>query len=179
MTIVAGPKLIGLDAVLDDPHGVAANLPGSDTVHGLSEVEVRIADATMVTFRMTLAPWHPMAVAGYPAEQVSITVWAQGRIAAVPFDASRRSWEHKNPFVFGRLDHLGELCLWYPMDSRSLRWEWEDGFASYVTVVHRHLQAEEFFRRYRRWPAEDAPHGPGPHPVRTLAVHALGRDGAA
>ena len=65
------------------------------------------------------------------------------------------------------MDRLGELCLWYPGDPRALRWEWADGLSSYLTVVHRHLQAEEFYRRNGTWPSEDAPHGPGPHPIRS------------
>ena len=61
-----------------------------------------------------------------------------------------------------------ELCLWYPNDPRSLRWEWPDGIEQYVTRVHRHLHFEEYYRREGEWPVEDAPHAEpvnGAHPI--------------
>ncbi len=65
---------------------------------------------------------------------------------------------------------IGELCLWCPGDPRQLRWAWSDGLAAYITIVHRHIQAEEYWRRTGRWPAEDAPHGGTSHPIQTSAM---------
>ena len=67
---------------------------------------------------------------------------------------------------------LGQLCLWFPDDPPELKWDWSDGLVAYITVVHRHLQAEEFWRRTGRWPAEDAPHGEGVHPIRSQEMRA-------
>lgn len=164
--------------VLRDPEAVVRELLSSNAVYGLQAAEVRLRNPKMVVLGLTLAPWAPMAERGYPIEQVAITVFAgraRGRgerddnVLAVPFDAAGRSWQHRYPTF------LGELCLWDPTDPRPLRWEWDDGLVAYIAIVHRHLQAEEFFRRTGEWPAEDAPHGPGPHPIRSLGLrYAIG-----
>ena len=174
-----GNETISLEQVLGEPRRVAELLIAAGDVYGLVGIEVRVADRRMVVFWLTLDPWKPMAKVGYPTEHVSITVWPSGRIVAVPVDARSRSWEHRNAFVLGSMSYLGELCLWFPSDPASLRWKWADGFAAYITVVHRHLQAEEYFRRNRRWPAEDAPHGSGNHPIRTVALRRIAAQGAA
>lgn len=154
-------EMIGLSDVFDDPEGVAEILRGR--VYGLAEAEVRIADGKSVILWLTLAPWPDLAVQEYPVEKVSIWVWSDGEIMAIPHRASDRQWLHRQPTVFG------ELCLWYPRDPRPLRWEWANGLVEYVTIVHRHLQAEESCRREGFWPSEDTPHGdgPDPHPIRT------------
>jgi len=166
--------VIGLDEVMRRPKEVTQHLLRPGAVYGLANMEVRTKDRRMVVFWLTLEPWAPMAELGYPIERVSITVWPAGRVTAVTGDAGRRPWCHRYPFVLGRLDALGDLCLWYPGDPRPLRWEWPDGFVAYITIVHRHLQAEEYARRNQcTWPAEDAPHGSGRHPIRTPALQAL------
>lgn len=171
---VAGITVIGLEEVFRRPHAVAEHLLEPGVVYGLVAVDVRVADDDLVVFWLTLEPWAPMAERGYPTERVSITAWADGRTTAVPIGASARSWQHRNPFVLGRLDAMGDLCLWYPGDPRPLRWEWSDGLVSYVTIVHRHLQAEEYARRNQgKWPAEDAPHGPGRHPIRSAGLRSI------
>jgi hypothetical protein len=152
--------IIGVDEVLDDPQEVAQHLLRSD-IYGLVNVEVRLAERSCVVFWLTLEPWAAMAEHGYPTERVSITVWASRRILAVPL-APGRAWLHRMPSLFG------ELCIWFPGDPRALRWEWPDGLVAYITLVHRHLQAEECWRRHGVWPAEDAPHGGGDHPIRSL-----------
>jgi hypothetical protein len=176
-------SVIGLTEVLARPHAVAEHLVESGVVYGLTEVDVRVADPHMVVFWLTLEPWAPMSEQDYPTERVSITVWAGGRVTAVPIGAAGRTWKHRYPYVPGRLDRMGELCLWFPGDPRSLRWEWADGFVSYVTIVHRHLQAEEYARRHNGlWPAEDAPHGnASSYPIRTSGLRAVaeGRAGGS
>lgn len=157
--------VIGWREVLADPHGTAEHLLGAG-IYGMADVEVRVAERDCVILRLTLEPWADLAELGYPTEQVSIMVKRGGMVAAVPLADDRR-WYHRYP------PPLAELCLWYPEDPRSLRWEWEDGLVAYVAIVHRHLQAEECWRRHGEWPAEDAPHGPGDHPVRTLALQWL------
>jgi len=159
--------VIGRRQILDDPHGVAEELLASNDIYGLADLEVRWSDPEMTVFWLTLKPWAPMLAANYPVENVAITVWADGPPTAVPINARTRSWAHRSWRSLG--DHLaiGELCLWYPEDPRGLRWTWADGFTAFVTIVHRHLLAEEFNRRYGGWPVEDAPHGAGAHPIRT------------
>lgn len=164
--------------MLRDPHAVAKQLVDSGAVYGLTAVEVKIATPAMACLWLTLEPWAPMAAKGYPTEQVAITVYGDGRVAAVPVDAGRRRWLHRNPKLLGDMRHLGELCLWYPKDPRGLRWEWDDGFVALITIVHRHLQAEEFWRRNHYWPSEDAPHGDGDHPIRTPAMRRLAQERA-
>lgn len=155
--------------VFKSPRDVTGRLEGA-SLYGLVDVDLRSADADLVIYWLTLDPWLPMARLGYPRERVSIGVWRSGRIEAVPHDTTHREWLHRMPSL------LGELCLQFPGDPRWLRWEWSDGLERYVTIVHRHLQAEEFWRRKKRWPAEDAPHGDGTHPVgRNTAAQIVAR----
>jgi Second Messenger Oligonucleotide or Dinucleotide Synthetase domain len=162
-----GPALvIGLAMVFADPAGVARDLREDAGLYGLISVEVRLADTDHVLFWLELEPWAPMAADGYPTERLSVLVWADGRIAAVPRGARARRWLHRYP------DALGQLCLWYPDDPPELRWQWSDGLAAFITIAHRHLQAEEYWRRTGTWPAEDVPHGEGLHPIRTPALRA-------
>jgi hypothetical protein len=155
-------KVIGLEEVLCDPHGVAGRLLEAG-IYGLTEVDVRVTDRECVILRLTLEPWAQMAELGYPTERVSVLVQKSGWICAVPLDQGR-IWAHR----YG--PPLRELCLWFPEDSLSLRWTWDQGLVSYVRIVHRHLQAEECWRRHGFWPAEDAPHGAGPHAVQSLEL---------
>lgn len=193
---------IDLMEVRKNPHEVAARLLESGAIFGLASAEVRFQSDEVVCFWMTLEPWLAPAAEGYPIEEVAITVKADGEIMAVPRNAAARTWLHRFPGIdfwwLGRdwsrwfasapralqeaaVAHahaakdpqlLGQLCLWYPGDPPSLQWNWADGLVAYVTIVHRHLQAEEFWRRNGRWPAEDAPHGEGDHPIRTLEMQA-------
>lgn len=162
MVLVVVKEMIGLNDVFNDPEGVVEIL--RERVYGLAEAEVRVADSKSVILWLTLDPWPDLAVDGYPVERVSIWVWRHGEIIAIPHSANGRQWLHRQPTIFG------ELCLWYPRDPRSLRWDWANGLVDFVTIVHRHMQAEEFWRRKGYWPSEDAPHGAGPHPIRTAEM---------
>lgn len=163
---------IGLVETLRRPHRVASQILESGSVYGLAAMDVRHATSSVAVFWLSLEPWSPMAGRDYPVERVAISVWRSGRIIAVPTDSLRRTWKHRYPYQVGNASALGDLCLWYPDDPRSLRWEWDDGLVAYITIVHRHLMAEEYARRnHGAWPAEDAPHGPGPHPIRTIELH--------
>lgn len=164
------PRVIDRRTILNDPWRAADDLVDTDEIYGLTDIVVRWADPTLVVYWITLEPWEPMAAAGYPTEQVAITIWADGRTSAVPVNARTRTWEHRQRFILGEGLEVGELCLWNPRDPRRLRWLWSDGFAAYITVVHRHLQAEEFFRRNGQWPVEAAPHGSGTHPILSEAM---------
>lgn len=158
--------------MLADPAGTAERLLRAG-VYGLDDIDVRLAGRDCVILRLTLEPWAELAELNYPTEQVSIMVKRGGMVAAIPVADDRR-WLHRYP------PPLAPLCLWFPDDPRSLRWEWEDGLVAYIRTVHRHLQAEECWRRHGFWPAEDAPHGPGQHPIRTLALQwVAGKEGGA
>lgn len=157
---------IGLADVFKSPRGVASRLAGA-SLYGFVEVELRRADSDLVVYWVTLDPWLPMAQLGYPRERVSICIWRDGQLDAVPHDAAHRQWLHRMPSLFG------ELCLQFPGDPRWLRWEWPDGLERYMTIVHRHLQAEEYWRRNGRWPAEDAPHGDANHPINSDTINLI------
>lgn len=163
--------MLRLADLLRRPEWVVEQLVSDESLYGLVGGEVRVRNAEFVVLWLTLEPWLPMAELGYPVERVAITVRQSGATVAVPIGPSRE-WVHRNPYRAGSLSAIGDLCLWYPGDPDALKWSWEDGFASYVTIVHRHLMAEEFARRNEgEWPAEDAPHGSGPHPIRSIAMH--------
>ena len=166
--------IIGVEEVLDDPEGAVEHLLDAD-IYGLIEAKVAYIGDDHVVIWVTLEPWAVPAAQGYPTERVAITVWANGRIQAVPANANR-PWLHRFPRAFpGQL--IQELCLWYPKDPKVLQWTWSDGLVAYVTVVHRHVQAEECWRRHGVWPGEDAPHGDGDHPILTPALQYIAAQG--
>lgn len=112
----------------------------------------------MVLLRLTLQPLEAMANDNYPIEVVTLIVMTDGRIFALP-SGSGRPWHHRMP------EGLRELCLWYVRDRPDLKWSWEFGLETLITIIHRHVMAEEYFRRHPgHWPIEEAPHGLGPHP---------------
>lgn len=45
--------------MLRDPYGVAENLVASDAIYGLVDVDVRIAERSMVCFWLSLESWSP------------------------------------------------------------------------------------------------------------------------
>lgn len=154
---------VGLYDVMRDPEGAADTLRRCG-LYGVTVDCIVYDDGDCVMYDLTLAPWEATAAEGYPVEHVRIVIWSNGMIMAIPQDDGDRRWKHRQQ------DMWGDLCLWYPDDVPSLQWTWDDGLASYVTLVHRHVQAEEFWRRTGRWPAEDAPHGSGRHPIQTAAM---------
>jgi hypothetical protein len=158
--------VIDLAAVFADPKQVAARLAGGTELYGLRSAYVGLVTPHLVVLQLELAPWAALADEGYPIERVAVFIWVDGRIAAVPHAARARTWLHRQPTP------LGELCLWALNDPPGLQWQWSDGLAAYISIVHRHLQAEEYWRRTGSWPAEDAPHGSLPQSVRTPAMRA-------
>jgi hypothetical protein len=148
-------------AALRDPEGVGRIL--CRQTYGLDSVDVAHREQDCVVLALTLEPWADLAAHDYPTEVVSILITRRGAVLSFPLGPDR-PWHHR---IWA---HLGELCLWYPQDPRWLRWDHDDGLEAYVLIVHRHLQAEEYWRRHGRWPAEDAPHGDGPHPIRNPAT---------
>lgn len=161
-----------------DPVACASTILASGRNYGLVELTVTHHDEDRIDFELTLEPWVACASENYPTERVRISVTADGTVAAVPLDATPRRWKHRNATGTGKDRRWLDLCLWYPRDPRVLLWDWSDGLSGYITVVHRHLQAEECWRRSPRgeWPGEDAPHGDtdgDPHPIRTAALWSL------
>lgn len=169
---MTSPTLTRPRDVVRTARRVALELVEGGHVHGLTHVDVRVATDRLAVLWLTLEPWPPLAAEGFPTEQVAITITSNGAIVAVPIHGRERRWYHRNPYELGSLENLGALCLWYPGDPRALRWEWADGLVAYIRIVHRHLQAEEYWRRNGCWPVEDAPHGGGHHPIRSLEMRA-------
>lgn len=176
-----GGSIITLDDIMDDPDGVATRLVESRQIYGLTDMDLVVDGRGIRSFRLTLEPWAPCAAEGFPTEHVIITITEDGQIQAVPINGHRRLWYHRNPEgllprhptdPYSFMRSLPSLCLWYPGDPSALRWSWRKGLVAYVTIVHRHVQAEEVWRRTDRWPAEDAPHGEINPPIRTPEMRA-------
>jgi len=153
---------VDLNDVLSDPSGVPTRLLAD--VWGLTECTLLWANRGAVAYRLQLEPWLALRDEGYPTERVGLMVAADGNVYATPHQADGRAWRHRYSW---QASMFGQLCLWDPSDPAALRWDWQDGLVSFVTIVHRHLQAEEFARRHGVWPAEDSPHGAGLRPLRT------------
>jgi hypothetical protein len=149
-------------SLIGNPAEAALHL--KETIYGLMMVRVAITTPRFAVLRLMLRPWQAAALEGYPMEYVRIGAWSSGTVLAVPEPTDTRPWLHRFP------DLLRQLCLWDPWDPPSLRWHPDDGVAAFVRIVHRHLHAEEHWRRTGRWPVEDAPHGEGPHPIRSALM---------
>ncbi len=156
-------NMIGMNYLLDYPEEVCAYISSRNGPYYVLKADVISYRATLV-IKVLMQPVPNLREVGFPIETIKIIVSPKYRwIRTFPYKGSRRKWYHRNL--------RGDLCLWYPQDPRPLRWEWEDGFILYLGIVSRHLQAEEWYRLYRSWPFEDAPHGHGPggspHPILT------------
>ena len=113
----------------------------------------------------------PAELGDYPVEHAKVSVLADASIAAVPVGDRDRPWHHRYPQwsidqIIGHADGpllwlsvVGGLCLWYPGDPPAWRWNWDQGFDTFLQLVQRHLWSEEYYRRHGHWPVEDAPHG--------------------
>ena len=159
-----------LKEVIDRPNEIVADLVVSQVVFGLVNASVVRADPDLVTLYIELRPWPPMAREGYPVERLGLVIQRSGATYVFPHAVERR-WNH----LYRLADlGLGYLCLWYPRDPQALRWSWSDGLESLLSIVHRHLMGEEYWRRNGVWPWEDAPHGDepkaAPHPIRTATM---------
>lgn len=153
---------LSLNAVLADPAGAASHLLGVGTVFGVKHAVGRSGVGGAAVLDLTLKPLPAFEREGYPIERVRVVIHRDHEVHAFPKGDRNRAFKHRNP------GPLGDLCLQYPGDSPALRWLPEDGLGPLVTQVHRHLMAEEEWRRSGNWPFEDAPHGPAgaqPHPV--------------
>ena len=142
--------------LFEHPDQCAQRILRQRRIYGLTSMTVLGNDASMVILELKLSPLVPMARDNYPDEVVTLIVLADQRVFALP-TAGARSWRHRMP------EGLRELCLWYVRDHPELQWSWDDGLEVLITIVHRHVMAEEYFRRNRRWPIDEAPHGLSPH----------------
>lgn len=164
--MVAAVRNIRLEDVLRDPEEAADAI--RSTLYGASVVCRLARGGVVFDLRFTALPGLP----GFGDECARVSVRPDGSIYAFPLGSSERLWKHRQPSPCGS-DYgyvAAELCLFYPSDPRSLRWEWSDGLLAYIARVQRHLFFEEQWRRTGRWPVEDAPHGDpavGAHPVVT------------
>ncbi|MDE0653590.1 MAG: hypothetical protein OXI26_08055 [bacterium] len=173
----------GLDHVRRNPQDCARWLSTADVVAG-TKVTVVLHDLQATIFDVRFESPTLPELPDYPAEQVRVTVRANGKVLAVPASGDDREWLHRYPrSSIADLLALpksatvpwelivGALCLEYPNDPDHLRWQWSDGIDAYLRVVQRHLWYEEYWRRHGSWPVEDAPHGHRPdghpHPILT------------
>lgn len=68
-----------------------------------------------------------------------------------------------------------ELCLYYKDDPPERRWKEDDGLLRLFDLARQHITAEHLWRKTRRWPIDEAPHGetePAP-PDPSLALPPL------
>jgi hypothetical protein len=152
---------------MEDPARVRRVLQGQ--LFGVAVDRIHETRSGVLVLDMSFKPLPELALEGYEGELARVTVRPDGRIHSFP-RGPERTWHHRYPSPLGeQFGHLaGQLCLWYPKDPRSLRWEWDDGLEQYVTRVYRHLFYEEYRRREGSWPVEDAPHDDllaGAHPI--------------
>lgn len=158
-----------LNAVLADPSHAASHLLHGGTVFGVQQAAGRRGLKGAAVLDLTLRPLPAFERENYPVERVRIVIHADHQVHAYPQGGRGRRFKHRNPWP------QGDLCLQYPDDDPALRWLPEDGLEPLVTQVHRHLMAEEAWRRGGEWPFEDAPHGPAtaiPHPVTSARMRA-------
>ena len=173
----------GLDHVRRNPQDCARWLGTAGVVGGV-KVTVVLHDLRATTFDVRFESPTLPELPDYPAEQVRVTVRANGKVLAVPTSGDDREWLHRYPRAsIAELLALprsatvpwelivGALCLEYPNDPDRLRWQWSHGIDAYLRVVQRHLWYEEYWRRHGSWPVEDTPHGHRPdgqpHPILT------------
>jgi hypothetical protein len=53
----------------------------------------------------------------------------------------------------------GSLCLWAPWDPPQRRWTADKGLLELIELTRQHLFLENYWRRFKIWLLEDAPHG--------------------
>jgi hypothetical protein len=162
-----------LSDVLADPAKAAATITHAGTVFGVAAATGRSTRYGAALLEMTLDPLPALAAEGYPVERVRIAVLRDERTFAYVLSGRTRPFKHRNP------PPSRSLCLQYSADDPALQWVPDDGLEPLVTLVRRHLIFEEYNRRHRRWPCEDAPHGPAAasaHPVVTRQMRALQRE---
>lgn len=78
-------------------------------------------------------------------------------------------WLHGSPKIFAdgptdsphRYRHESDrsLCLWFPSDGPSLRWQPEDGLVQLIGMIEMHLFKEAYWRETGEWLGEEGPHG--------------------
>lgn len=153
-----------LSDVLADPAQAASHLLHAGIVFGVEQALGRPGLGGAAVLDLTLKPLPAFDREGYPIERVRVVIHPDHEVHVFPKGDRERSFKHRNP------GPVSDLCLQYRRDDPALRWLPGDGLEPLVTQVHRHLMAEEAWRRSGRWPFEDAPHGEAgarPHPVTT------------
>jgi hypothetical protein len=155
-----------LSEVLSDPAGVADYLVCGAGLYGVTSATGRTGAGGTAVLEVAFRPLPVLADAGFPTEEVRISVPPDGENLAFPMGPFGRTFKHRNALPFA------SLCLEYADDDPALRWAWRDGFEEYVTRVYRHLLFEEQWRRTGTWPGEDAPHGRprAPYPIQSLRL---------
>jgi hypothetical protein len=78
---------------------------------------------------------------------------------ALCLDGPRLSKHRNPPFDDGVFGKSAELCLYYRKDPVERRWRPENGLLGLFDIARLHIANEHEWRRTRKWPGEDAPHG--------------------
>jgi hypothetical protein len=87
-------------------------------------------------------------------------------------DGPRES-DHRNPpFEDGVFGKSAVLCLYFRRDPQERRWTPENGLLGLFDLARVHLVNEHEWRRWRKWPGDEAPHGETP-PARANPSLAL------
>lgn len=104
----------------------------------------KVAGGFEVRFRAEL-PGH--------YEQRNVTILFSKALPRTPFITADGPTESKHR------NGDGSLCLWYPWDDSTQRWEFEDGLANLVGLTILHLFREAWWRETGEWLGPEAPHG--------------------
>jgi hypothetical protein len=156
--------IVTVRTLFSNPRAAAERLAGRQGPAYVNDVRLRYHDDQLVAFDVVMKPLKATAAEGYPVETVTLYISHIHGFACPPVD-DKRAWEHTlGPLTPG--SKIVPLCLWYPDDPFELRWMPHQPIEHLLGIVHRHLQAEEYFRRTGRWPVAEAPHGArGPLPI--------------
>jgi hypothetical protein len=90
-------------------------------------------------------------------------------------DGPRLSKHRNPPFEDGVYGKSATLCLYYRRDPDERRWLPEQGLLGLFDIARLHVANEHEWRRTKKWPGSDAPHGPtAPAPQKPeLAVEPI------
>lgn len=148
------------------PHGPRKPLPIADRIEALRRLEYRLEaydyERSQTNLKLEAYAWR-----------VPITVPAYGRTFVLRIEIDPR---FTRVFVVGwtgRMKHKysdGSICMWWPKDPPSRRWQREDGLLKLVDTALVHVFKELYWQETGDWLGEEAPHSaPKINPQATLS----------